>query len=464
MVFFPYCSTRIRFDILLYMRTRLSTDKVQLFSYFIGVCFIGSILLSMPFSYKNGHGVPYIDALFTAVSAVCVTGLSTLSMDVYSTVGFVVIMSLIELGGLGIISFIGLYLAVPKRKVSLVNRTVIRDFFIADVETEPRRILKSIIAYTLGIETIGAIILFLGFRASGSSRPAFDAAFHSISAFCNAGFSTNATSLEGFLGNRVLVVTVMSLIVLGGIGFIVLRDVLSRTGGRSGRRISFHSRLVLSVTGLLITFGALFFFIAEANESMRGLGIVDRVFASFFQSITPRTAGFDVLPQSTLAPVSKFVTMILMFIGGSPGSIAGGVKTTTFVIVIIYALRGNTERTGLNIWRRNLDTAVVEKAFSIVAKSVILVALALLALLVTERSLLEAGRATFLDLSFEVFSAFGTVGLSQGITGSLSTAGKAVIILTMFIGRTGIFAMALGFTRSEQERFFEYPSANVMVG
>jgi len=221
---------------------------------------------------------------------------------------------------------------------------------------------------------------------------------------------------------------------------------------------------VLSVTGLLITFGALFFFIAEANESMRGLGIVDRVFASFFQSITPRTAGFAVLPQSTLAPVSKFVTMILMFIGGSPGSIAGGVKTTTFVIVIIYALRGNTERTGLNIWRRNLDTAVVEKAFSIVAKSVILVALALLALLVTERSLLEAGRATFLDLSFEVFSAFGTVGLSQGITGSLSTAGKAVIILTMFIGRTGIFAMALGFTRSEQERFFEYPSANVMVG
>ncbi len=445
------------------MRTRISTDKVQLFSYFITISLIGSVLLSLPFSYKSAIAVPYVDALFTSVSAVCVTGLSTLNMDIYTTAGFLVIMMLIEFGGLGIISFIALYIAVPQRKVSLVNRTVIREFFIDDVETEPRKVLKSILFFTFLIQLLAALILFFAFQKEGSNQPILDALFHSVSAFCNAGFSTYNDSLVGFRSNHILVITIMFLIVSGGIGFMVLTDIFNSCIRRK-KKMSFHSRIVLLVTFLLIFFAALFFFIFEYNHSMKELSLIDKIVASLFQSITPRTAGFEVVSQKLYSPITKLITTVLMFIGGSPGSIAGGVKTTTFLIVFLYAIRGNTERTGMNLHKRNIETAVIEKAFSIVAKSLMIIVLSLAILMVTEQTALSNNSCSVFDLLFEVISAFATVGLSLGVTADLSFWGKIVIIATMFIGRTGVFAMALGFSRHEKEKFFEYPSASLIVG
>jgi trk system potassium uptake protein TrkH len=442
----------------------MSSDKVQLFSYFLVICFLGSLLLSCPFAYAAGTPVPYIDALFVSVSAVCVTGLSSVDMNIFSNAGFIIIMSLIELGGLGIIIFISFYVAVPKRKMSLVNRTVLREYFSEDVETEPRKILKSILFFTLSIESMCALILFFQFKKEGSSRPLLDALFHSVSAFCNAGFSTYQKSLCSFVGNYVIETVIMVLIVSGGIGFIVLTDIVNRMTKHDKRRLSFHSRMVLAVTGVLIVGGAFLFYIVERNGAFAGLSEGEKIFASFFSSITPRTAGFSVVPQTSFSPVMNLITSVFMFIGGSPGSIAGGIKTTTFTIVLIYALRGNSERTGLTVNGRNLDTAIIEKSFSIAAKSILILVISLGFLVCTERVLLASGKYSVFDLFFESVSAFGTVGLSLGVTSSLSMMGKAVIIATMFIGRTGIFAMALGFAHSDKERFFEYPSANVLVG
>lgn len=445
------------------MRIKLTADKVQLFSYFLGISLLGSFLLSMPFIYKDHVPAPYLDALFTSVSAVCVTGLSTLSMDIYSTPGFIVIMSLIELGGLGLISFIAFYLAAPKRKVSLVNRTIIKEFFVDDVEYDPKRILASIIALTLVIEFLAAILLYFSFKKYGSNQPLLDSVFHSVSAFCNAGFSTYSTSLNLLKDDRGLITMIMVLIVSGGLGFIVLSDIFSFLV-RKKNRLSHHSIVVLLFTVFLIIVSAIIFFLLEYNHSYRELGFFDKILAAIFQAITPRTAGFSVIDQTAFSPTSNLIVIMLMFIGGSPGSIAGGVKTTTFLIVVMYALKGNAGSRGLNIFHRNINTVSIEKAFNIIAKSLMIILISVTLLSLTERNNLLSGAYTIFDIVFESVSAFGTVGLSMGITSDLSEWGKIVIVLTMFIGRTGIVAMALGFIRDEKERYFEYPSASIMVG
>lgn len=445
------------------MRSRLSMDKLQLFAYFIGLSLIGAFALSLSGMYENGHSAQFIDALFTSVSAVCVTGLSTLPMNVYSPAGFITIMILIEFGGLGIVTFFSLYIAVPQRKVSLVNRAVIKDFFIDEVETEPRKIVYSIIVFTLVIEIICAIPLYLGFRFSGSESPLLDAVFHAVSAFCNAGFSTYDDSLATFITNDFVLVPIFLLFIIGGIGFIVLTDVIRKVSGKR-TKLSFHSRLVLSLTVTLLFIGGMVYLIIERNRAFSDVSLGRGAFLAVFQAATPRTAGFTVLSQGVFSPFIRLFTVILMFIGGSPGSIAGGVKTTTFFLVILYAIRGNPDLRGLNVGQRNLDTTLIERAFSIVAKSLMVVIVIIAALLVSERLALESGTIQIFDLVFETVSAFSTVGLSLDVTPSLSTTGKILIILAMFFGRTGMFAMALGFAKTEKERFVEYPSARVMIG
>ena len=438
-------------------------DKVQLFLYFIVIILAGSIFLSQPFVYKSGESVPFIDVLFTSVSAVCVTGLSTVNMDIYTPAGFIILMILIEFGGLGIISFVSIYIIVPKRRISLVNRMVIRDFFIDDVEIEPKKILRSIIVFTISIEAICSVFLFYGFRKAGSTQPVLDAAFHAVSAFCNAGFSTYNDSLALFTQNNSIMIPMMILIVAGGIGFIVLKDVANVLFGNR-HKLSLHSVVALSVSVFLIIIGAVFFLIAEQGNTLCRFDFLKRLKICLFQAITPRTAGFSTITIAQCKPISKLVMIVLMFIGGSPGSTAGGVKTTTFFITIMYVIRGNIERNGLNIRNRNIETAVIEKAFSIVAKSTIIIMVTLSLLLITEEPSLQAGSISVFDLLFETVSAFATVGLSTGVTSGLSLLGKVVIIGTMFIGRTGIAAMAMGIARNEKERFYEYPSANIMVG
>lgn len=445
------------------MNIKLSMDKIQLFLYFIVLSLGGSLVLSLPFGYVSGNPPPYIDVLFTAVSAVCVTGLSTLSMDVYTTAGFWVLMILIELGGLGIITYISLHIVSSRRRVSLVNRIVVQQFYIDDVETNPHKIVQSIILFTLFMELGAAGIMYRSFVSSGSGRPFFDALFHAVSAFCNAGFSTYSDSLIRFYNDQVIVWTIIVLIVTGGIGFVVLTDIGKRITRRKSR-LSTHSVLVLSVTAILIAFGALVLMLFERSPEYRSLPLVERIMVSLFQSITPRTAGFSTMQQSLFSPIVQLVTVVFMFIGGSSGSIAGGIKTTTFAIVFMYAIKGNVERKGLNIGRRNIDTPIIEKAFNIFAKSLIIIISSIMIMVIVESHKIMDGSFSIFSIVFETVSAFSTVGLSQGITEDLSFWGKAVIIATMFIGRTGIVAMAVGFFRNDKERYFEYPSANIAVG
>lgn len=446
------------------MKISYSQDKLQLFAYFIGLSLIGSILLKLPFVYVEGRTAPYIDALFTAVSALCVTGLSTLDMSVYTTAGFCIILILIELGGLGILTFVSMVISSPGKKVSLVNRKMVKDFFIDEVEDNPRKILSNILMLTFGIQIVGTLALFPAFYHEGIDKPLFTAFFTSLSAFCNAGFSIFSDSLAQFIHNRAIALIVMSLIFLGGIGFIVLKNIYQIVRKRK-KYLSLHSKLALMSSVVLIVGGAVFFYFSEKSHSLNNLSVLDSIIASLFQSITTRTAGFETIAQSNQGPLSNVVTIFLMFIGGSPGSIAGGVKTTTFFIAIVYLLRGNEEKSNLTLFHRNISSTAINKAISIVVKSFLIVFSSFLLLIISEKRSLLQNSFSISDLLFETVSAFGTVGLSCGVTTRLSFFGKVIIIFTMFIGRTGIFAMALGSSRNIiEKRFIQYPEESVLIG
>lgn len=442
---------------------RISADKIQLLSYFIGISLLGSLLLSLPFCFQPNSQIKYIDALFISVSAVCVTGLSTVSMEVFSDVGFYVIAALIEFGGLGLLTYIALYLTAPKKKLSLVTRSYIKDFFLDDIEHEPKKVIFSIISLTLVIEIIAAVILFFAFRRAGSDNPILQGIFHAISAFCNAGFSTYNDSLAGFTEHYTILLVVMILIVLGGTGFMVLSDIFFARNRRK-KGITFHSKAVIVLTLVLIGFGCLFFFLLETNHAYGNLPWYDKIIHALFQSITPRTAGFSIESQHELSAPSKLITLFLMFIGGSPGSIAGGVKTTTFFIVLLYALKGNPERRGLRVAKNTIENSTIDKAFNIVSKSLMIIVVSILFLTISEGEKIRLGVFSLFDIFFEVFSAFNTVGLSMGITSELSVWSKIILIFTMLLGRLGVVAMAVGFLRNRKEYLIDYPSTNIMVG
>ncbi len=446
------------------MKISFSPDKFLLFAYFIILSILGTFFLQLPAAYASGEAVPVIDALFTSVSALCVTGLSTVDMNVYTVTGFSVILILIELGGLGILTFVSMVVAAPGKKVSLVNRKIAKDFFVDEVEANPRKILSNILTLTFCIQLLGACILYPLFSMEHVELPLFTAVFTSVSAFCNAGFFLFSDSLSQFTHNKLLQLTVMVLIFSGGIGFIVLKNVYQMVRGRK-KHLSLHSKLALLSSIFLIISGALVFFVSEYNHSYIDLTIAEKAAASLFQSITARTAGFETIAQSRQGPSSNIMTILLMFIGGSPGSIAGGVKTTTFFIAVFYFIKGNEERSNLYLFHRTVNSTTITKAVSIVVKSFLIVFISFFLLVISENQSLLVHRFSIADLLFETVSAFGTVGLSCGITSELSFPGKIIIILTMFIGRTGIFAMALGSRRSSiEKRFIRFPDESVLIG
>ncbi len=445
------------------MRIKWSFDKILLFSYFGLLAGTGTVLLLLPFSVTQPLSVP--DALFTSVSAVCVTGLCTVPMSTFTVFGKVVILFLIQFGGLGIITFFSLYIGIgSRRRVSFMNRKMIRSFFIDEVESDHKKIVRNIVSITLGIELAGAVCLYGAFSAAGVPNPAFTAVFHAVSSFCNAGFSTFNDSLAGFADNPAVLVPIAVLIFLGGIGFIVMKDVFRfvKTFGRE--RVSYHAKLALGMTAFLIAGGTVLFLILEWNQGFAQYGAGGKILSAFFQSVTTRTAGFESVAQAQFSPVSGFVTLLLMFIGGSPGSIAGGVKTTTFLIVMAYALNERDDSTSMLLGRKSISAGILEKAFNIISKSIIFLCIAVFLLMCTEERLLLAGTASVFDVLFESFSAFGTVGLTRGLTPHLSDLGKIVIIATMFIGRTGVFAMILKIPGKKEERLIRYPDEQVMLG
>ena len=441
------------------IRIRIGRQKLLLFLYFGGIITAGSILLSFSPYYSDSGRMPYIDALFISTSAVCVTGLSTIDMTLLSRIGQFFVVLLIQFGGLGIITFSTIYLLAPRRRISIITRGIANDYSIPSIEFRTRNIIAQIITWTAVFELLGTLVVLPVLLRHGYTL--FDAVFHSISAFCNAGLSTLKSGLESFRDNAVMNIMTMILIICGGLGFIVLQDIAKNLSGKK-MHLSYHSSVVLRTTAALILSGAFLIFLLESNNAFKGMSTGSKIMASFFQSVTARTAGFDTVPQGNLSSISQFVTIALMFIGASPASTGGGIKTTTFYLLMLVALRFR-EGGGMLVDRNRTIMP-----HSIVKATAILVRAALIVLITTSIILIaESARGNMLGIEtvvFESVSAFGTVGLSIGITPHLSAISKLALIAAMFMGRVGLFAMALPVSGLSTEKYAKSPEAGILLG
>lgn len=427
--------------------------------------FIGALLLCLPWSQ---HGrVGFLDALFTATSAVCVTGLTVVDTGTeFTFFGQVVILVLIQTGGIGIMSFAGLAFQLLGRRMSLQSQAVLQDtFFQRDVAEEFHRTFKVILILTFGIEATGALLIWMFLLPRTDVGPAlFSAVFHSVSAFCNAGFSIYTDNLIGLRDSPGILIVIMLLIVSGGLGYTVLNELRTLGRGPSGESrvrkphvFSMHCRLVLWVTSFLLVGGAVGIFIFGLTPGEVTWG--DKILNAAFQSVTARTAGFNSVDIGKMAETSLFILIVLMFIGGSPGSCAGGIKTTTAAIWgarIRVALRGERE---LHLLGRRVPWEQVGRADLVVALAICWNLAGIMLLLTTEAKLPES----HLGLVFEQISAFGTVGLSTGLTPNLSPVGKLWIIATMFVGRLGPLTIAMWMVPTHKAHV-RHPKGKVMIG
>jgi len=444
------------------VRRALQSEKLFLFSYFLGVIAFGTMILSIPVSWGGPDRLALIDALFTATSAVCVTGLITVDTPTYTTIGQVMILILIQAGGLGIISFSTIYLARPRGRISLLGHRMIRGYYLDSSATDTIGIIRRIVVVTLSFEAVGTLLLFRFFRQAVSSRRLFISIFHSVSAFCNAGFSLFSNNLAGFTTNAGVNLTIICLVVFGGLGFVVLRDVAATTIVRK-KNLGLHSKIVFLMTGVLLVLAAGLYLLFEARASMAELNPLQKVMASFFQAVTPRTAGFNTIPQSRLSTPSKTLTMLLMFIGGGSGSIAGGIKVNTFFIVLLMVFQGPDSRGEVTVFKRKIAGSRIFQATMFMLKALSLLFTSLFALTVTELWFSNHQIDVF-ALIFETFSAFGTVGLSQGVTPTLTAVGKLVLIITMFMGRIGLLALAIPRSRPYPVHMLDFPKGEVLIG
>lgn len=435
---------------------------------FAGFILLGAFSLMLPFS-SSGPPIKFIDALFTATSAACVTGLTVLDTGKdLSRWGQILVLLLIQAGGLGIMTMSTVWLLMAGRRPGLGIRTVVQDTFTHRGDRDLGSFILDVLRFTVGLEFCGAMLLFARFAAMYPLGQAiYLSVFHSISAFCNAGFSIFSDSLEGFKGDPLVNLTVAFLIVSGGIGFLVLRELklllLSRT--KAAARLSLHSRLVLVTSGLLIGVGTVLILLMEWHNTLAGLSVGEKLLASFFQAVTPRTAGFNTIPIGSLANQTLVVMLLLMFIGASSGSTGGGIKTGTFATLAamgISRLRGYPEPKAFG---RTISPGSVARAMSVtmVCATVVLVGTLLLQVTEVGSSSSAVARGRFLELLFEVVSAFGTVGLSTGITPGLTDAGKLLITFIMFLGRLGPLVVAVAVASQRTVRF-RYAEESIMIG
>jgi trk system potassium uptake protein TrkH len=429
----------------------------------------GAVLLMLPVS-STGKALGFIDALFMSTSASCVTGLSVMDIGTQLTrFGQLVILMLIQVGGLGIMTVSTLVLMMMKKRPTLSGQAIIKDTFTyGEGRQTATSVLKAIFLTAFFIEAAGALCLFLRMAARTDwTQAVYPAVFHAVSAFCNAGFSLYPDSFTGYRDDWVVNIVLCLLIIAGGIGFVVIADVKQRFFDRKKQvtRLSLHSRLALSATAVLIVAGTVAILCLEWNNTLAPLSIPGRLLAALFQSVTARTAGFNTLNIGAMANETLFVLCILMFIGACPGSCGGGVKTTT---VAGLAVMGFSRLRGLSrprVFRRTLNDASVSKAASLVMISAVLITLAVMVLMMSELGRLShtQTRGRFLELLFESISAFGTVGLSMGITPSLSGLGRLTITALMFVGRLGPLVIGLAVSRERISRF-QYAEENIMIG
>lgn len=451
-------------------KNKFSTTRMIATGFLVAII-LGTILLSLPIATKDRTVTPLIDALFTATTSICVTGLTTVStLDHWSLFGKAVILLLIQFGGLGVITFSTTILMMLGKRITLNERLLIQDAYNLDTLRGMVKLTKKIIKGSLIVEVIGAVLYSIQFIQdydffTGIGR----AIFNSVSAFCNAGMDVLGNeSLIMYRDNPLVNYTTMGLIIIGGIGFPVWWDLLhvAKLAIRKEiklkntfRRLELHSKLVLSVTAILVFGGAVLILLLEFHNpaTLGDLSFGNKVMASLFQSVTTRTAGFLTIPQENFRDGSSFLFLLMMFIGGSPSGTAGGVKTVTIAVIVLSALSIVKGKNDIEIFRRKLPDFYLKKALAVVIVS-------LSVLIVTTTCLLVFVPGDFLDLLYEATSALATVGLSRNVTGSLNLIGKAIVIVTMYLGRIGPITMMLAFSMKKAKGLRVLPEEKVLIG
>ncbi len=432
---------------------------------FMILILLGAILLWLPFS--THQGISFIDALFTSTSASCVTGLTVVDTGtIFTRTGQSILIVLMQVGGIGVMVISTSFMLVSRAKMGFSTHSTFLSSYTSNDTVPPSAILKQVTIVTVIIETCGAVLLYSQFSDLPTGQRIFYAIFHSVSAFCNAGFGLWSDSFTAFQFNPVVNLTLVMLIVMGGFGFLTLGEVFSlRKDPAQVRRLGLHTRMVLIVTPFLLLAGMGFFALFEWHNTLQGLGWVHRLMASLFQSASARTAGFNTVNMGALSAPTLFIIILLMFIGANPGSCGGGIKTTTATLIGLLGFNRFLGREKTQFLSRTVPEDTVDRAVRIFLLSIVVITVAVTLLLVTESGHLNAheGQASFLTILFETVSAFATCGLSMNFTPDLTPWGKMIIITVMFIGRLGPLVMVEAVIRKSQEHSW-FAEENVMVG
>lgn len=427
---------------------------------FAALILVGGVLLALPVSSRGGEALPFPDALFTSTSAVCVTGLVVVdTYDQYSLFGQVVILCLIQTGGLGIMTISTLIFLVLGRRVTLRSRLIIQEAMNQLTLEGMVRLIRKVLLVTVVVEGVGATLLAIRWSFDMSiARAVYYGVFHAISGFCNAGFDLfgRFRSLAAYEGDICVNLVMTSLIITGGLGFTVVSELLAH---RKGSRYTLHTRIVLATTAILVILGTAVIFALELNNpaTLGRLGPVQKVLGAYFQAVTPRTAGFNTLPIGELRSATLLFIIVLMFVGASPGSTGGGIKTATFATLLLAVRSVVKGKEDVEVFERRIPHRVVYRALAVSMISLALVMAVTMALSIVRQDGL-------LPVLFEAASAFGTVGLSMGITPTLSVLGKILVICTMFAGRVGPLTVAAAIASRQHANAVRYPEERVMVG
>jgi trk system potassium uptake protein TrkH len=427
---------------------------------FILVIFLGTILLMMPASSAQGKVTSPVDALFIATSATCVTGLVVVDVGSYfSLFGQIVILLLIQVGGLGLMTISTAFAIVLGQRLTIKLESTMYKVVGGSQSLNVLNLLKNTMFVTLIIEGLGAAFLYIRFSMDYAPLRAFYySIFHAVSAFCNAGISLLPCNLSSYVGDYIINIGITGLIILGGLGFNVIIDLHHFIFRKSKvRKLALHSKIVLLVTALLLIGGAIIFFLVEYHGIMKGLSIKEKLLASWFNSVSARTAGFNVIDIGSLSKASLLISMVLMFIGASPGSTGGGIKTTTFAVLVLSIIGMFKGTRDLSIFNRRIPNSNSREATSLVVLSATIIFIVLFFLLLLEPF-------SFEDLMFEAVSAFGTAGLSTGITPMLSTLGKLLIILLMYVGRIGPLTLIYAFAVRQGTVNLSYAEEKIAIG
>ncbi|MBH0332341.1 ATP synthase subunit J [Brevibacillus brevis] len=425
------------------------------------IIFLGALLLTLPVSTVDGLGLHWLDALFTATSATCVTGLVVVDTGTtFTTFGQLVILSLIQIGGLGFMTFATFFALIMRKKISLRERLILQESLNQMSMEGIVRLAKMILVFTALTELIGGVLLSIRFAFDFPLPKAiYFGFFHAISNFNNAGFDLMGefASLTAYVDDPVVTLVVCLLIILGGIGFMVVSELYDY---RQTRRLSLHTKVVLSTTGILVVAGTALIFILEyANpKTLQPLSMMGKVLGSLYQSVTARTAGSNTLNIGDMYQSSLFLIILLMFIGASPGSTGGGIKTTTFATLIGAVVAQMKGKEDVIFFRQRILPHMVYKSLTLTMISLFIVLVMTMVLSITETS------ARFEMILFEVTSAFATTGLSMGLTPHLTPIGKILIVLTMFAGRVGPLTIAFALAQRKQKEYFRYPKGKITIG